>query len=300
MKPIQTIAPALVAAFALAVRTIEAKAAYAHYMIGTVDSTTDHAKRDIVDAQAMGFDGFALNVRLPNEDWAISCIDQLFAAAAGTGFKLFFSLDMNGNDDVSQFASLFSHFADNAYLKVGDDARPFVSTFWGGHLGPEAWRGLKDEHNMYLVPSFDDIEGYYDDPQGFFARWGDIVDGAFNWETAWPAAGDTPANVSSTADEAFQQAAVAAGKDFMMCKPTPMIPLPEATRADPGKAISPLQYKHLDSNHYYRIGEGNLPERMTQILALGPELVEFITWVMTLHTQPNESPPSFFQDENQD
>ncbi|KAL6862892.1 hypothetical protein ACO1O0_003131 [Amphichorda felina] len=253
------ISTALVAAFSLAARTIEAKAAYAHYMIGTVDSTTDHAKQDIVDAQAMGFDGFALNVRLPNEDWAISCIDQLFAAAAGTGFKLFFSLDMNGNDDVSQFASLFSHFTDDAYLKVGDDARPFVSTFWGGRLGPDVWKGLKDEHNMYFVPSFDDIEGYYDDPQGFFARWGDIVDGAFNWETAWPAPGDTPANVSSTADEAFQQAAVAASKDFMM-------------------SISPLQYKHLDSNHYYRIGEGNLPERMTQILALGPELVEFITW----------------------
>lgn len=51
-----------------------------------------------------------------------------------------------------------------------------------------------------------------------------------------------------------------------------------ATPANP-IAISPLQYKRCCGGHYYRIGEGNLPERMTQILNLGPERVEFITWV---------------------
>lgn len=165
----------------------------------------------------MGFDGFALNVGDPTADYATNCIDQMFTAAADTGFKLFFSLDMNGGNEPSTFSSLFSHFDDEAYLKVGDDGRPFVSTFWGGTLSQDTWKSLKDEHNVYFVPSFDDASGYYDDPEGFFSQWGDVIDGAFNWETAWPEAEDTPANVSSTADAEFHKAAAAANKDFMMC-----------------------------------------------------------------------------------
>lgn len=166
----------------------------------------------------MGFDGFALNVREPTQPYAVDCINQIFAAAQGTGFKLFFSLDMNGHGDTAQFASIFPHFEDEAYLKVGDgDGRPFVSTFWGGSLGPDPWRALKEEHNLYFVPSFDDIGGYYEDAPGFFERFGDVVDGAFNWETAWPPAEDRPANVSAEADARFNDAAAAVGKDFMMC-----------------------------------------------------------------------------------
>lgn len=43
--------------------------------------------------------------------------------------------------------------------------------------------------------------------------------------------------------------------------------------------MSPLQYKHCCGGNYYRVGEGNMPERMTQILDLKPDRVEFITWV---------------------
>lgn len=165
----------------------------------------------------MGFDGFALNVREPTQPYAINCINQIFTAAQGTGFKLFFSLDMNGNNDVAQFSSIFSHFNDEAYLKVGDDERPFVSTFWGGSLGQNPWKTLKEEHNLYFIPSFDDISGYYNDAPAFFQQWGDIIDGAFNWETAWPPAEDRPANVSAEADARFNNAASAVGKEFMMC-----------------------------------------------------------------------------------
>lgn len=47
----------------------------------------------------------------------------------------------------------------------------------------------------------------------------------------------------------------------------------------PWTAMSPLQYKHCCGGHYFRIGESNLPERITQVLDIGPEFVEFITWV---------------------
>jgi glucan endo-1,3-alpha-glucosidase len=43
--------------------------------------------------------------------------------------------------------------------------------------------------------------------------------------------------------------------------------------------ISPLQYKDLNGETWYRVGEANLPERMEQILAIKPDFTEFITWV---------------------
>jgi hypothetical protein len=46
--------------------------------------------------------------------------------------------------------------------------------------------------------------------------------------------------------------------------------------------ISPLQYKDLNGETWYRVGEANLPERMEQILAIKPDFTEFITWV-SLH-----------------
>lgn len=49
--------------------------------------------------------------------------------------------------------------------------------------------------------------------------------------------------------------------------------------------LSSLQFKALPNAHYYRAGEVNLPQRMTEILALGktagtsaPDFVETITW----------------------
>lgn len=165
----------------------------------------------------MGFDGFALNTKEPNEWWATEAIDQLFAAAEGTGFKLFFSLDMNGHSDNSIFTSLFDgYFDQEAYLKVGDEQKPFVSTFWGGQLGQEAWSGMVNDYNLHFVPSFDDLDGYYEDPASFFEKWGDIVDGAFNWETAWPGGSGKPANVSSDDDADWHDAATDVQKDFMM------------------------------------------------------------------------------------
>lgn len=46
--------------------------------------------------------------------------------------------------------------------------------------------------------------------------------------------------------------------------------------------LSSLQYKHCCGDSWYRSGETNLPERMTQILSLKPELTEVMTWVSSL------------------
>ena len=47
-------------------------------------------------------------------------------------------------------------------------------------------------------------------------------------------------------------------------------------------ALSPIQYKNTGDGHWYRIGEVNLPQRMTQILDLKPDFTEFISWVIRL------------------
>lgn len=43
--------------------------------------------------------------------------------------------------------------------------------------------------------------------------------------------------------------------------------------------MSPLQFKYMGSGQdWYRVGEVNLPERMSQALQLQPDFVEVITW----------------------
>ena len=116
---------------------------------------------------------------------------------------------------------------------------------------------------MYFVPDFDSVPDYYDDPSSFFAQYSNVVDGVFNWETAWPGSGlFSHQNVSTDSDLPVQQAASAAGKSFMI-------------------GLSSLQFKDIDGlGFYFRIGDINLPQRMEEILAMSPspDYVEIITW----------------------
>ncbi|KAL3483411.1 hypothetical protein BJX62DRAFT_244905 [Aspergillus germanicus] len=54
-----------IAMAALALRSVEAKSAFAHYMVQSIDRSTDHAYQDIQSAMSVGFDAFALNVGAP-------------------------------------------------------------------------------------------------------------------------------------------------------------------------------------------------------------------------------------------
>ena len=165
----------------------------------------------------MGLDGFALNVGDPTASYAIETTQLLFAAANGTDFKLFFSMDMTFSSDVSRFNNFFNTYLESPnYLKVGPDDKPLVSSFDGGNTDPSQWQQLKDTYNLYLMPDFDDYSNYYSDPSMFFDTWGNIISGVFDWESAWPTAGNTPQNVSTSPDIAVMQAADAAGKDFMI------------------------------------------------------------------------------------
>jgi glucan endo-1,3-alpha-glucosidase len=232
-----------------------------------------HAEADIDDAQAMGFTAFALDLLQPAESFTTSTVDQLFTYAATTGFKLFFSIDASSDSNLDDYIPLLTDYLGaEAYYNDTPNSFPFLSTFDAGAAAGNTvstWTAFLDYfvNQLYFVPDFDDTADYYTDIDSWFMTWGGIVDGLFSWETAWPEQQNTPTNESISSDLTVMAAATANGKAYMM-------------------PLSTLQFKHIDSSqNWYRVGEVNLPERMTDILALGdssPDYVEVITWVSTM------------------
>lgn len=265
--------PALAASLPLSA----AKDVFCHYMVQGLDSSTTHAADDVNAAIAIGIDAFALNVGNATAWWALDTINQLFTAAKGTDLKFFFSMDLAQDSNAYDFVDLINKYIgdDNYYTY---DNKPFLSTFSAAGTGPSYWPDFLAELSttVYFLPCFDDGLDYYTNFGSWLGAWKDIVDGVFSWETAWPSTSDTASNVSTSSDETIMTTAHDNDKTYM-------IPL------------SSLQYKHWSGNNWYRPGEVNLPQRMTEILALGdaPEFVEILTWndageshyISTLHTE---------------
>ncbi|KAL3494664.1 glycoside hydrolase [Aspergillus germanicus] len=257
----------IAALVALNLSVATAKSVFAHYMVGTVDATTDHALRDIDGGIAVGFDAFALNIGDPTAEWAKSTIDQLFAAAeeSGTAFGLFFSFDMLQHPVLADHVNLFNEYRDHPnYFRGGANGFPVVSSY-GGYATHDDWASFKDSADIYLIPNLDDSAPgagddapYYTDTAGQLSGY-DFVDGFFSWESAWPASTEGPVNVNFAGDQAVMEYAHSFGKDYMM-------------------GLSSLQYKDMNGETWYRIGEVNLPQRMEQILDLQPDFTEVITW----------------------
>ncbi|KAK8004197.1 hypothetical protein PG989_003916 [Apiospora arundinis] len=256
---------ALVAAVAALAHLAAARDVFAHYMVQGLDGRTNHAVQDVIDARDMGIAAFALNVGQPSAGWATDAISQLFKAAKANNFKLFFSLDLAQTKDAYAYSALLKDYAGHdAYYKAGPDKRPFLSTFSAQGTDANYWTsflGSFGQTKFYFVPNFDDTPNYFDNPAKWMQDWGKAVDGAFTWETAWPRNSNTPSNVSAVQDESVLKAAHASKKVYMM-------------------PLSTLQYKHWSGQHWYRPGEVNMPQRMTEILDMGDraDFVEILTW----------------------
>ncbi|KAJ5232975.1 hypothetical protein N7468_005931 [Penicillium chermesinum] len=220
--------------------------------VGGLDSSTDHASTDIQQGMDMGLDAFALNVGAPTADWAKDAVDQLFKAAGHTNgkFKLFFSFDLSAWDNLQDHIDLFNSYSSD----------------------------FKKHNAVSLIPNLDtqNIDKYYNEPSSYLAEFVDIVDGFFSWESAWPAASDTPSNLSSTWDRNVMDFAHGASKAYMMGKA--IFPRNAHKQYLTELGLSALQFKDCCGGNYYRIGEANLPQRMSQILDIAPDLVEVITW----------------------
>ncbi|PNY26291.1 Glucan endo-1,3-alpha-glucosidase [Tolypocladium capitatum] len=227
--------------------------------------TQQEATQDVQNAKAAGFDAFALNTHTITDQWALDALGYLFQAADQNSFSLFMSFDTSWGlihpADIPAFLATYS--THSSYYKV--NGKPFVSTFWGGKsYSNSQWdsdfrQTLSSRYGIvpFFVPDFDDWPGY---PNNFVNTF-PVIDGAFSWETAWPAPGNTPTNVSSSTDQNVLNQAHGAGKVYMM-------PL----------SSNQFKYQLASGSAWYRIGEVNMPQRMEQILTLQPDLVEVLTW----------------------
>ncbi|TVY25040.1 Mutanase [Lachnellula hyalina] len=239
---------------------IDARAVFAHYLVGTI--TDAHALQDINDAIAMGLDAFALNVADPSASYVAPALTSLFSHAKDRGFKLFLSMDLSakGGGSLSDYDYIFTDYATAGAWFAGPNGKPLVSTFSAAAFtAPDftTWRASQD---IYFMPDFDGTSGYYDAADSWWSYWGSVVDGLFSWESTWPNVGATN-DGDLTLDTTVQAGAVAHGKTYMI-------------------GLSLLQYKDAYSTNLYRRGELNIAKRMENILKMttAPLYVEIQTW----------------------
>ncbi|PYI11000.1 hypothetical protein BO78DRAFT_304565 [Aspergillus sclerotiicarbonarius CBS 121057] len=266
-------AVATLAAAAALVHKAAAKAVFAHYMVGTV--TQEHAQKDIDDAKALGFDGFALNIGDATQSFVSDTLSYMFPYAESVGFKLYVSMDVYASGDACykkktsckgpfDYQWIWDGYkGSSAYYQV--DGKALISTFSSGGFHDTNWTEWKDglANDMFFMPDFDETDGYYKAADAWWDYWGDVVDGIFSWETAWPArkgyGGLTAGDVS--VDMLPMAGAHNRSKPYMM-------------------GLSPLQYKNAYGTNVYRQGDLNLVKRMENILQMDPQpdYVQFITW----------------------
>jgi glucan endo-1,3-alpha-glucosidase len=258
MRILSTIALSLMASLVSSLATQRRainKPIVAHYMVGGINST--HTHQDIVDAQKLGLDGFALNFD-QFADWSEATVASLFTHADDLGFKLFFSFDHAAGHlhSPADYTDYFNKYKSRDSYFRSLKNKPLVSTFGAEDVTNEQWNTFrKAVGDVLIVPGFYTI---YNPTKSFFSS-RSALDGVFNWNS-WPSSTDGKVAVSSAVDATFLSAAKSNNKVFMM-------------------GMSPIQFKHLNKdNNWYRRGEQNLEYRMSQALALQPDIVQLQTW----------------------
>lgn len=179
----------------LSKRSNSTKYVVAHFMVGnSYPYTVDNWLSDIQLAHQSGIDGFALNVG--TDSWQPQQVANAYEAAqqSGTGFKLFMSFDMSSLPcstaaDAATLRNYITTYAThpNQFLY---DGRVFASTFsgesctFGQGSVVSGWSSqfiqqLSGTNAVYFVPSF-----FVD--TSTFSTYKGVIDGMFNWNSAWP------------------------------------------------------------------------------------------------------------------
>lgn len=161
----------------------------------------------------MGLDGFALNVGDPTQPYVLDTFNSIFDYTRDKhpNFKLFLSMDcwacgnaFSGPCPLDEYDTILTGFLGHAAWLHGPNGQPFISTYSSGGFHNTNWENFRDRwgNSIYFVPDFDDTEGYNTSATGWWSYWvslqfiqldryllekqGDVVDGMFSWETAWP------------------------------------------------------------------------------------------------------------------
>ncbi|KAL5049507.1 glycosyl hydrolase family 71-domain-containing protein [Aspergillus fruticulosus] len=248
MRLLAALASALTCGASLA----EAKAVFAHFMVGNTKSLgLDDWRTEIGLAQGAGIDAFVLNIA--NEDATNDiALPIAFTAAYDMGFQLLFSFDYAGNGawDKSVVIDMINEYGSKeTYFK--NDGKPFVSTFEGPNNADD-WKDIKKETGCFFMPDWSSVGA-----QPAVNLGDGIADGLFSWD-AWPKG---PANMTTYPDASYY--------DFLGDKPY-MMP------------ISPWFYTNLpgyDKNWLWR-GDDMWFQRWQQAISLDrqPDFIEIISW----------------------
>ncbi len=276
---------------------------FAHYMVTNQDYQDDSDptqekkiasyEREIQQAQAVGIDGFALNVGgWFKEPYYIRYMAQMFEAAVrlNSGFKLMFSADMCCSNTMDDIEDMMRRFAGNpryAAVYFQQDGKFVLTTFAGEKLGPAAWvqmridllRGTRPSTKVinnalapanaapsnaplrtFFVPSFfwGGEVPTMDAVQQNVKDWMHALDGAFYWGIAGiPGSGGALDTAKSSA--AYAKSLHAVGKLYM--------------------APVALQFWGANANRYFEYsGAAGMRRLWASAIENHADWVEIITW----------------------
>ncbi|RKK39610.1 hypothetical protein BFJ67_g11361 [Fusarium oxysporum f. sp. cepae] len=151
-----------------AARSIEERAApklvLSHYMLG--DITEEHAPKDIADTIAMGY------------------ADDL--VSKGGKFKLALSLDLYATGTWCYDKKLGKDCGGPKEYETS--LKSFLGHFSTDRQTDKDFTAWKKSfaNEMYFVPGIDDTPGFWESYPAWWDYWGDLIDGASVWESAWP------------------------------------------------------------------------------------------------------------------
>ncbi|WQF84017.1 Putative glycoside hydrolase family 71 [Colletotrichum destructivum] len=169
-----------VAVAAAAIAQAQAKAVFAHFMVGNTENyTSADWEDDMRLAKRAHIDAFALNMahgEAVNEGALVAA----FSAASSIGIQLFFSFDYAGNgpwpqDTVVQYINQFA--SSSTYFHYNN--KPFVSTFEGPDNAND-WITIKAQTGCFFMPDWSSLGA-----KKAMAAGGGVADGLFSW-AAWP------------------------------------------------------------------------------------------------------------------
>ncbi|KAM0540864.1 hypothetical protein ACHAPJ_013476 [Fusarium lateritium] len=259
------------------------------------DITEEHAHKDIDDAIAMGLDGFVLNVGYPKQDWVSNTLSHLYGyadylAGQGSKFRLALSLDLYatgawcydkslGSDcgGPKEYEGVLKSFLGrDSYFRYGPNNFPFITSFSTGNQTDKQFAAWKKSfaNQMYFMPGIDDTPGFWESHIAWWDYWGDLIDGASAWESAWPEVHGTNEGDMSK-DIKVMGPLQKKGKGYMILqKCGKSYYLKHHTSVHTG-----LAEIHYGAN-LYRRGEMNMIKRMQNILSMSPQpdIVQLLTW----------------------
>eukprot|EP00249_Psilotum_nudum_P013344 c24283_g1_i1 orf=391-2940(-) len=260
---------------------ISGRLVFCHYMLWAPLFSDDVVgfKNEILLAQSYGIDAFALNTMVWNDEYQRRA-SQIYEAARdlGTGFKLFFSADLDtgtqlaAEDLVSMIKNYSAHPNQLAYR-----GKQFFSSFTGNNFTSDPVAFWRDDvlktagNNTFFLPFFV-TDGTEQSITAELNRFSSVLDGLFSWDLSAWAYNSTQYNApSNSSDQAYMDACGKAGKIYMAS----VSPWFFAHTANCSCLNCSCVTNQVKGNYQ---GSGLWIDRWNQLVQSSIPLVEILTW----------------------